>query len=85
MAMGVCQVFVNHAYKLIYIRHPKTGSSSLLCHFNGCNGTDLDAAHPTQDPLSFQILNALARVSRGVHARIAGLCLADVPSRVDGA
>lgn len=31
-----CQVFVNHLYKVIYLRHAKTASSSLFCHFGGC-------------------------------------------------
>ncbi|PRW56277.1 hypothetical protein C2E21_5166 [Chlorella sorokiniana] len=31
-----CQVWVNHRYRIIYLRHAKTGSSSLFCYFNGC-------------------------------------------------
>ena len=30
------QVWVNHKYRVIYLRHAKTGSSSLFCHFSGC-------------------------------------------------
>lgn len=32
------QVWVNHKYRILYLRHAKTGSSSLFCHFNGCRG-----------------------------------------------
>lgn len=31
-----CQVWVNHRYRALYLRHAKTASSSLFCHFNGC-------------------------------------------------
>ncbi|EFN58881.1 hypothetical protein CHLNCDRAFT_140783 [Chlorella variabilis] len=34
--LSSCQVFVNHLYRVIYLRHAKTASSSLLCHFSGC-------------------------------------------------
>lgn len=27
---------MNHLYKVIYLRHAKTASSSLFCHFGGC-------------------------------------------------
>lgn len=33
-----CQVWVNHKLRVLYVRHAKTGSSSLLCHFSGCRG-----------------------------------------------
>ena len=34
--LGACQVWVNHSYRILYLRHAKTASSSLLCHFKGC-------------------------------------------------
>lgn len=48
-----CQVYVNHLYKVIYLRHAKTASSSLFCHFGGCrdNATDSDAARLRFEPL----------------------------------
>lgn len=30
-----CHVLVNHEYRTIFLRHAKTASSSLLCHFGG--------------------------------------------------
>lgn len=34
-----CQVYVNHLYKVLFLRHAKTASSSLFCHFGGCKST----------------------------------------------
>jgi hypothetical protein len=31
-----CQVFVNHLYKILYLRQPKAASSALLGHFGRC-------------------------------------------------
>ena len=31
-------MWVNHRYRILYLRHAKTASSSLLCHFKGCGG-----------------------------------------------
>ena len=31
-----CQVWVNHEYRMLYLRHPKAGSTSLLHWFRGC-------------------------------------------------
>ena len=39
-----CQVFVNHLYRVIYVRHAKTASSSLFCHFGGCRDPGADGA-----------------------------------------
>lgn len=41
-----CQVYVNHLYKVLFLRHAKTASSSLFCHFGGCKSV---AANETAD------------------------------------
>lgn len=52
-----CQVFVNHLYKVIYLRHAKTASRSLLCHFSGCREGDNSTASDSAD-LSFTLFKA---------------------------
>ncbi|KAI7843963.1 hypothetical protein COHA_002501 [Chlorella ohadii] len=42
-----CQVWVNHKYRIIYLRHAKTGSSSLFCHFNGCRDANANGQAAT--------------------------------------
>jgi len=41
------QVWVNHKYRIIYLRHAKTGSSSLFCHFNGCRDANANGQAAT--------------------------------------
>lgn len=50
---------MNHLYKVVYVRHAKTASSSLLCHFRGCRAAD-GAAEPNAT-LSFEPLQAGCR------------------------
>ena len=83
-----CQVYINHLYKVIYLRHAKTASSSLFCHFGGCSskgggegggeggGGEEDAS---KKALSFELLQ--------VSGRAGGLwwVLGWVPGRVLGA
>ena len=54
--LSSCQVFVNHLYKAVYLRHAKTASSSLLCHFNGCREPREGANASAQAETSFQHL-----------------------------
>ncbi|KAI3432407.1 hypothetical protein D9Q98_003962 [Chlorella vulgaris] len=49
-----CQVYVNHLYKVVYLRHAKTASSSLFCHFGGCQSAD--SSDPALKALSFELL-----------------------------
>ena len=53
------------ATQVIYIRHPKSASSSILCHFNGCRRHGAAPIDVTDDPLSFQELHGVAHVRRG--------------------
>ncbi|KAL4457551.1 hypothetical protein ABPG75_012416 [Micractinium tetrahymenae] len=55
--LSACQVLVNHLYKIVYLRHAKTASSSLLCHFRGCHGTEGEG--PVNATLSFEPLQML--------------------------
>ena len=53
-----CQVYVNHLYKVLFLRHAKTASSSLFCHFGGCaaaaaNASEAEAA--STKALSFEL------------------------------
>ena len=61
-----CQVYVNHLYRVIYLRHAKTASSSLFCHFGGCrDGDDADTAR-----LRFELLKVRkAPAVPAAHAR----------------
>ncbi len=54
------QVLVNHLYKVVYLRHAKTASSSLLCHFRGCRAGD-DGGGQASAVLSFEPLQVHAR------------------------
>lgn len=59
--LSPCQVFVNHLYKVVYLRHAKTASSSLLCHFSGCRAPPgAEAAGTAQLDTSFQPLEMLS-------------------------
>ncbi|PSC73449.1 hypothetical protein C2E20_3378 [Micractinium conductrix] len=56
-----CQVYVNHLYKVLFLRHAKTASSSLFCHFGGCaaaaaNASEAEAA--STKALSFELFQA---------------------------
>ncbi|KAL4440666.1 hypothetical protein ABPG77_000375 [Micractinium sp. CCAP 211/92] len=55
--LSACQVLVNHLYKVVYLRHAKTASSSLLCHFRGCRAGD--SGGQASAALSFEPLQML--------------------------
>jgi hypothetical protein len=48
-------VYVNHLYRVLYLRHAKTASSSLFCHFGGCRSNSSD---PAEQALRFELLQA---------------------------
>lgn len=82
-----CQVFVNHLYRVVYLRFAKAASTSLLCHFGGCSA---NATDPSQKGLGFKLLQARRRrgAARGSGlVRAAGLhmppcmCMAPAPLR----
>ena len=39
-----CRVLVNHAYRTMYLKAPKTGSTSLLTLLGTCTGAPTDKA-----------------------------------------
>ena len=51
-----CQVFANHQYKVLYVRHAKTASSSLLRHFEGSLSSGVNTAE--QPATTFEHLQA---------------------------
>jgi hypothetical protein len=61
-------VYINHLYKVIYLRHAKTASSSLFCHFGGCSspggegGGEEDAS---KKALSFELLQVGGQAGLG--------------------
>ncbi|KAL4423901.1 hypothetical protein ABPG75_001202 [Micractinium tetrahymenae] len=56
-----CQVYVNHLYKVLFLRHAKTASSSLFCHFGGCRsttGNETEEEAAARKALSFELFQA---------------------------
>ena len=52
-----CRVFVNHAYRTIYLRSPKTGSTALLELLGSCS----QLKDPSTRPTCFEVLDVSAQ------------------------
>jgi hypothetical protein len=61
-------VYINHLYKVIYLRHAKTASSSLFCHFGGCSAKGGEGGAREEDAskkaLSFELLQVSGQAGR---------------------
>lgn len=62
-------MYVNHLYKVLFLRHAKTASSSLFCHFGGCrkatNNTEDDANRKALSFEPFQVMGMAVCVASG--------------------
>jgi hypothetical protein len=64
-----CRVLVNHAYRTLYLKAPKTGSTSLLTLMGTCTGAATDKA------TCFEPLKVGAeRGSQAIAACVAAVC-----------
>lgn len=66
-------MYVNHLYKVLFLRHAKTASSSLFCHFGGCkstaaNETEQEAA--ARKALSFELFQVRQGDANLVHEHV---------------